>query len=207
MPGWPQGRLTAGYLPLARRSRLTAMAEVSTDDLLLRPASIDREPVGGRRIRCGGQLHLSKRPDTRANSGTRPRPLLYSARRGQLCIGYLSLSRKPCRTAALAIWCPRSSQISWLPAHRREAAVVLEGNGSRKDGMARRIEVHPTSGPAAHHRIGDRGPAGEFFRIGEIDERHDVTSFPAWIRAPGSSLRRASRSSLDEEFVATPSAD
>jgi len=55
---------------------VAAVAEVSTDDLLLRPASIDREPVGGRRIRCGGLFHLSKRPDTRANSGTRPRPLL-----------------------------------------------------------------------------------------------------------------------------------
>ena len=28
MPGWPQGRLIAEYLPLARRSRLTAMAEL-----------------------------------------------------------------------------------------------------------------------------------------------------------------------------------
>ena len=27
MPRWPEGRLTAGYLPLARRSRLTGMAD------------------------------------------------------------------------------------------------------------------------------------------------------------------------------------
>ena len=74
--------------------------------------------------RTASPLHAA-RHESQFGYQTSAFAVLQPALRGQLCIGYPSLGRKRCRTAAFAIWCPRSSQISWPPAHRRRAAVVL----------------------------------------------------------------------------------